>query len=144
MPHSACQAALVLLLLSVAAHAASPYSPAAFPNPKVDLQACGRDGVPSNICDPDLLLSPHSKDYIEGVIKAIWSGEPPYATADCAGATTGYQVRTAVGPPPTRHPPRPPRSALTHSLPLPISPAGGHRSDTPLTLRPPIRLSHLP
>jgi hypothetical protein len=100
------QTALVVLLLSAAAHASSPFSPDAFPNPKVDLQACGRDGVASNICDPDLLLSARSKDYVEGLIKSIWSGEPPFTTADCAGKPAGYQVRSSAAatcPPPARH-----------------------------------------
>ena len=117
MPHGACQAALVLLLLSAAAQAASPYTPEAFPNPKIDVQACGRDGAKSNICDPDLLLSSRSKDYTEGVIKAIWSGEPPYTTADCAGKTAGYQVRAAARY--TCPPPAPPASPLPPLTPSP-------------------------
>lgn len=65
--------------------------PAAFPNPKSDFQACGRE-VPGNICDPDLVLSTKSKDYVAGVLKAIWEGDKPYALADCGGKAAGYQV----------------------------------------------------
>lgn len=36
---------------------AGPWKPAEFPNPKRDLDLCGRGGVASNICDPDLVLS---------------------------------------------------------------------------------------
>ena len=87
-------AAAVLLLLAAlpAALLAAPYTPAAFPDPKRDVQACGRDGVASNVCDPDLLLSPKAKDYIDGVTKAIWEGETPYSKAECAGRLEGYQV----------------------------------------------------
>jgi len=39
-----------------------------------------------------LQLSTKSKDYVEGVINAITSGEPPYIQAACAGKMEGYQV----------------------------------------------------
>lgn len=63
-----------LLLLTAAARAGDTpgWTPDAFPDPKKDLAACGRDGVPSNLCDPDLVLSKPAKDRIEGIIKEIW------------------------------------------------------------------------
>ena len=141
-PTAAAAAALPLLSLLLLLAPAAPvlaqapeWSPEGFPNPKVDLQRCGRD-VPSNICDPDLLLSTRSKNVAEGMIKAIWAGESPYALANCDGRQVGYQVR--AGPagwlqgaptaayPPEHSPPRecvwdvPPRNRSTNAFtPLP-------------------------
>lgn len=90
------RAATLLLLVHAAAAAATQWTPGAFPDPKVDVKRCGRGGVASNICDPDLVLGNAAKDYIEGVLKAIWKGEAPYTTGDCAGNQEGYQARVAL------------------------------------------------
>jgi len=48
------------------------------------------------VCDPDGMLSKYSGDAVEGVLKRIASGEPPYAQAGTCGgrrSNAGYQVR---------------------------------------------------
>ncbi|PSC70754.1 glycoside hydrolase [Micractinium conductrix] len=75
------------------------WTPASFPdiNGPGGPAACGRPGVDRTaLCDPDGLLSAKSKDYVEGVINAITSGEPPYTQASCGDSMQGYQVAVAV------------------------------------------------
>lgn len=75
-----------------------PWNPSNFPNPKRDIHLCGRGGKPSNICDPDNVLgSEKAGDRIEGILKDIWDGVPPYGTIRCGdGALHGYQVAVAL------------------------------------------------
>lgn len=64
--------ALLFCVLCLGGAWGASWSPDSFPNPKKDLTQCGRDGKPSNICDPDEVLSAPSKDRTEGIIKEIW------------------------------------------------------------------------
>ena len=97
----------VLLQVSVIR---SQWTPASIPNPQTDPAQCGRSHVPRSwVCNPDGLLSKRSGDVIEGILKDIASGQPPYSQAGaCGGArlNAGYQVwhlRRGVGMTLPRH-----------------------------------------
>jgi uncharacterized membrane protein YgcG len=100
---SACALAAALLVISSAAAAADPaqagWDTDTYPNPKRDLTLCGRRGRPSNLCDPDGLLSIAAAARVEGVILDIAVRVAPYAAAPCAGADgapRGYAVAVAL------------------------------------------------
>lgn len=86
---------LVLLQASVSS---SQWSPGSYPNPQTQPSRCGRSHVQRSwVCDPDGLLSKHSGDVIEGILKSIAAAEHPYAQArECGGRrqNAGYQVGT--------------------------------------------------
>lgn len=64
-----------------------------FPDPKRDVNLCGRKGKKSNICDPDGVLSYSGANRVEGLIKDIWNGVHPYALAPCGDkGDEGFQV----------------------------------------------------
>ena len=73
---------LLLALLTVTS-AARRWSLLEYPNPNVDLDWCGRRGVRSSICDPDLVLSYESANVVEDALNAI-------------AADHGYQVAVAL------------------------------------------------
>lgn len=74
----------------------SQWTPASLPNPQTEPGRCGRSHVPRSwVCDPDGMLSKRSGDVIEGVLKDIASGMPPYSQAAACGGSrlnAGYQV----------------------------------------------------
>ena len=83
---------IALLLLAVAVQAV-PWGPDSFPDPKRDVNLCGRKGKSSNICDPDGILSIEGADRVEGIIKDIWEGVDPYRKAPCGDqAIVGFQA----------------------------------------------------
>lgn len=81
-----------VLALSLGTLALGSWTPASFPNPKKDVAACGR-GVPSNICDPDGLLTKAEADRVEGVVKDIREGVDPFKRRKCGDDLEGYMVR---------------------------------------------------
>ena len=84
--------ALLLALVAPWA-AAKPWSPQDYPNPKKDVQACGRQGVQSAICDPNSVLTLEDANRVEGVIKEIYQGSTPYARHQCGDiGLEGYEV----------------------------------------------------
>lgn len=99
---------LLLCLLHGAQHAdADPprWTPDAFPNPMIDKSVCGREGIPSRICDPDNLLSRDSANVVEGIIQDIESAKQPYHKSPCdQPGNQGYQVCTTTPVPPSTHP----------------------------------------
>ena len=75
--------------------ALEPWTIDSFPNPSTSPAECGRKGVSrSFICDPDGLLSPSSKDIIEGIINMIGEHAIPYAKSPCS--EEGFQVAVAT------------------------------------------------
>jgi len=65
-----------------------------YPNPKRDVNLCGRQGRKSNICDPDRILSERAANRIEGIIKEIADGVKPYNKSPCdSKGLQGIQVR---------------------------------------------------
>ena len=85
-----------VLALSLGTLALGSWTPASFPNPKKDVAACGR-GVPSNICDPDALLTKAEADRVEGVVKDIRGGVDPFKRRKCGDDLEGYMVRIWCG-----------------------------------------------
>lgn len=83
---------LAAALLLVGAHAGPDWTPSTFPNPKQNITLCGR-GVPSNICDPDGVVTREEADRIEGVIKDIHAGADPYVRKKCGDNLEGFMVR---------------------------------------------------
>lgn len=66
------------------------WTPSTYPNPAKDPEACGRPGVASSwVCDPDSVISAASRNVVEGLLKGIAMGDPPYARSPCA---EGFQV----------------------------------------------------
>jgi len=64
-----------------------------YPNPKRDVNLCGRQGRKSNICDPDRILSERAANRIEGIIKEIADGVKPYKKSSCGSkGLQGVQV----------------------------------------------------
>ncbi|GIL83335.1 hypothetical protein Vretimale_11310 [Volvox reticuliferus] len=85
-----------LIFISLA-RAARKWSPENYPNPMNDVNSCGRRGVSSWVCDPDGVLTYESANVVEGVIKKIYAGEPPYALGPCGNlGLKGYQVAVAL------------------------------------------------
>lgn len=84
--------------LGVAASSSTrAWTPATYPNPQKDLDACGRRGVPSRVCDPDGVLTLEGANMVEGAIQKIETGEEPYARMRCGElGLRGYQVAVAV------------------------------------------------
>lgn len=81
-----------LLLFSCAQ--AARWSPDTYPNPLKDVKSCGRRGVTSWVCDPDGIIAYDSANVVEGILKKIYNGEPPYALGPCGSyGMQGYQVR---------------------------------------------------
>ena len=73
--------------------ACPPWTPDSFPNPKTDLELCGRGGKKSNICDPDGVLSTEAQNRVEGTLLEIYEGADPYVRAQCGDkGLEGYQV----------------------------------------------------
>mmetsp|Transcript_584 Transcript_584/g.1863 ORF Transcript_584/g.1863 Transcript_584/m.1863 type:complete len:236 (-) Transcript_584:509-1216(-) len=89
-------AASLLALASSPASAAAPWSPAAYPNPMIDVGACGRQGVTSRICDPDSILTYDAANVVESYLKEIAEGVEPFKPGDCAGEAKGFQVAVAL------------------------------------------------
>lgn len=87
------------LVLIQATVSSSQWSPISYPNPQTQPSRCGRSHVQRSwVCDPDGLLSKHSGDVIEGILKSIAAAEHPYAHArECGGRrlNAGYQVGTS-------------------------------------------------
>lgn len=85
-------AGALVLCLALRVGAGPPWTPSTFPNPKLDIDKCGR-GVPSNICDPDQVISTAAANRVEGILKEIYEGADPYARAPCGSkGLEGYQV----------------------------------------------------
>lgn len=88
----------LLTLLVIAQHVligsyAAKWSPQDFPDPKRDVNLCGR-GKPSSVCDADGILSKPSGDRIDGIIAEIYEGQDPYVRAQCGDkGLEGYRVR---------------------------------------------------
>ncbi|PNH09193.1 hypothetical protein TSOC_004234 [Tetrabaena socialis] len=90
--------ALSLVSAAVASAAVSEtaWTPETYPNPMVDVTKCGR-GVASWICDPDKILSSEAANVVEGLIKKIQAGSPPYVLAPCGNiGMRGFQVAVAL------------------------------------------------
>lgn len=87
---------LLALLVGTAAPTtatAKEWDASRFPNPTVDLDACGRHGVKSWVCDPDKVLSYEGANVIEGVLKDIEAGSDPYVKMPCGTmGNQGFQV----------------------------------------------------
>lgn len=84
---------LAALLLGAMAVQAMPWGPDTFPDPKRDVNLCGRRGKSSNICDPDGVISFEGADRVEGIIKDIWDGVDPYKRAPCGDeGIVGFQA----------------------------------------------------
>ena len=84
---------VVFLLLLVCSVNAVKWGPSDFPDPKRDVNLCGRGGRSSNICDPDQILTEKGANRIEGVIKDIQDGIEPYIRVKCANeGVIGFQV----------------------------------------------------
>ena len=67
-----------------------------YPNPKRDVNLCGREGKQSNICDPDSILTYAGANRIEGIIEDVWMGVAPYIKRECGeSGPQGFQVRAA-------------------------------------------------
>lgn len=84
--------------LSTASCRAAPapgWSPASFPNPQTDPEACGRPSR-GTVCDPDRVLSEASADRVQGTLIDILDGAPPYVKHDCGDDRHGYSVAVAV------------------------------------------------
>jgi uncharacterized membrane protein YgcG len=64
------------------------WTPINFPNPRIDLELCGRRGVESRVCDPNALISYESANKIEELIKTI---QKDY-TSSCGG----FQVAVVI------------------------------------------------
>jgi hypothetical protein len=126
---------LVAALLAAAAGSAVAWAPDSFPDPKRDVNLCGRKGKASNICDPDGVISYEAANRVEGVIKDIWAGVDPFVRAPCADkGLQGYQVRAAPGSaarrPAQAHNTTPSRLTAPHHAPsLPLLAAGGRVPD---------------
>mmetsp|Transcript_576 Transcript_576/g.1835 ORF Transcript_576/g.1835 Transcript_576/m.1835 type:complete len:201 (-) Transcript_576:434-1036(-) len=95
-------AASLLALASSPASAAAPWSPAAYPNPMIDVGACGRQGVTSRICDPDSILTYDAANVVESYLKEIAEGVEPFKPGDCAGEAKGFQAATGARRLPSR------------------------------------------
>lgn len=88
---------LAALALSAFAAGAIQWTPAAYPNPMIDTDKCGRNGLTSWICDPDGVISFSQANVIEGIIKEIHAGQSPYVRHKCGAAgLQGYQVAVAL------------------------------------------------
>ncbi|GIL52991.1 hypothetical protein Vafri_8709 [Volvox africanus] len=88
---------LLVLLAFLTSASAGNWSPENYPNPMVDVKSCGRRGVSSWVCDPDGILTYESANVVEGIIKKIYAGEPPYALGPCGNlGLKGYQVAVAL------------------------------------------------
>ncbi len=75
---------------AVLGSASQAWTPSDYPNPAKDPEACGRPGVASSwVCDPDSVISAASRNVVEGLLKGIAMGDPPYARSPCA---EGFQV----------------------------------------------------
>lgn len=86
-----------LLITCSAVERPSAWDADTFPDPKRDVNLCGRKGKKSNICDPDGVLTLAGANRIEGVLKDVWEGADPYVRAPCGSAgVIGYQVAVAV------------------------------------------------
>lgn len=84
---------LVLLGVSESNAYARSWNPQMYPNPKRDVNLCGRQGRKSNICDPDRILSERAANRIEGIIKEISDGVKPYNKSPCdSKGLQGVQV----------------------------------------------------
>ena len=86
---------VVLVLVLLSCHAdprvgedAGTFLPETFPNPRLDLEKCGRDGVESRICDPSRLLGEEHANKIEEYIKTI--------QRDTESGCGGFQVAVAI------------------------------------------------
>lgn len=87
----------LILSVWVSATFAKHWSPQSFPNPVTDTRLCGRNGKSSWICDPDLILSPHTQNVIEGIIHDIAVPTAPYGPSACPNlpeGAAGHQVGT--------------------------------------------------
>ena len=86
---------LSLALSAAAVSCLSPVSPpvawtpAAYPNPAVAVDKCGRAGRVSRICDPDGVLLVEDANAVEGALKELVLPVPPYAAAPCSWLPTG-------------------------------------------------------
>ncbi|KXZ41529.1 hypothetical protein GPECTOR_413g260 [Gonium pectorale] len=87
-----------LCLLLIAAPAAwARWTPRNYPNPMRDVETCGRRGVTSWVCDPDGVISYESANVVEGLIKKIHAGLPPFSLGPCGRAgPQGFQVAVAL------------------------------------------------
>ncbi|KAF8071290.1 hypothetical protein HT031_001373 [Scenedesmus sp. PABB004] len=72
------------------------WTPATFPDPQRDVDACGRGGVRSNICDPEMILDARAQNMVDGLINEIAEAEPPYKAAPCGDKREGFHVAVAV------------------------------------------------
>lgn len=74
------------------------WTPEEFPNPQKDTKRCGRPGVPSSICDPELVLTTKELEMVDGLINQIAEGTEPFKAAACgAVGEQGFQVGTSLG-----------------------------------------------
>lgn len=87
----------ILLILLVSANLAisREWKPDNFPNPKRDVDTCGR-GFASSICDPDNVLKRKEADEIEGAIMDVAQGEEPFTVRPCGDRPEGYHVGVAI------------------------------------------------
>eukprot|EP00873_Tetraselmis_striata_P016736 jgi/Tetstr1/437000/TSEL_002739.t1 len=91
--------ALALPDVGAAITADGGWSPITLPNPWKDPQACGRPaGVAHSwLCDPDHLVGARDQNLVEGVIKQIADGAPPFAGRECGAlGNVGAQVAVAI------------------------------------------------
>lgn len=85
--------AFIFILLILGNVEGKSWNPRLFPNPKRDVNLCGRRGKKSAICDPDGVLSYTAANRIEGIIKEINKGDSPYKKKYCEGrGLEGFQV----------------------------------------------------
>ena len=77
--------------------------PDTFPNPRVDLERCGRNGVESRICDPHHVLEEDSANKIEEYIKTVQRD----TESGCGGFEIGVAIVNRIDPSwPTKVTPR--------------------------------------
>lgn len=99
MKRKSCIASIVQQVIFIAVLAAlvfakgRKWNPDTYPNPKRDVNLCGRHGRASSICDADNIISFKAANRIEGILKEIWAGSDPYVRIPCGEeGYTGYQV----------------------------------------------------
>ena len=65
-----------------------------FPNPARDIEACGRQGKVSWICDPDKILSYETANFVEELLSSV--GKNTYSGCIYGDQNPGFQIGVAV------------------------------------------------